>query len=471
MNFTELKVHNDIVRALSELGITEPTVIQQKAIPAVQEGNDVIGISNTGSGKTAAFGVPLLERLTPKEGIQLLIMAPTRELAVQIAGEMQKFGKYLHFHVATIYGGVGFVGQEEQLKKAEIVVGTPGRLLDHLNRRNLDLSALRAVVLDEADKMVDMGFIQDITEIMDYTPDGRQVLLFGATLSREIDVLKEKYMHQPVQVEAEMQVKKEFLQQYYYDVPRQQKFSLLLHILRTEKTDKAIMFCSSRSTVEMLLHNLRLQKIHAEMIHGKMSQNRRLQVMERFNADAFPVLVASAVAARGLHIEQVSHVFNYDLSQDPEEYIHRVGRTARAGQNGKAITLLEQRDYDIFRQIQSRFPIQVEELQAGTFPRVPFDTGRRYARRNDRGYDRRNDHGQQRGQFGSRFRNDRFSKGDGRFTRRPDFPRTRESYGARQDGRRDGRQDGRDSQRQEQHRYIPNGSRLSNPARAPAWAR
>ncbi len=461
MNFTELKVHENIVKALSELGIQEATDIQQKAIPLIKEGKDVIGISNTGSGKTAAFGVPLLETILPGQGIQLLVLAPTRELAVQIAKELQKFGKYLHLHIATIYGGVGFVGQEEQLAKADIVVGTPGRLLDHLRQRKADFSPLHRVVLDEADKMVDMGFIEDITSILEYIHDIQQMLLFGATLSREIDVLKEKYMRAPAQVEGEMQVKSELLQQFYYDVPRQQKFSLLMHLLRKEEkeADKVIIFCSSRSTVEMLWRNLHLQNMNADMLHGKMSQSRRLQMIDKFNKGAFPILVASAVAARGLHIESVSHVFNYDLSQDPEEYIHRVGRTARAGKNGKAITLLEQRDYDIFRQIQSRFPVQIEQLSEESFARVPFDTGRRFGDGRFSGGDR--------GRYGS----GRYGRGaERRGEERGRFGRNQESFGRRSGFRHEERGGSRDS-RQERSSYIPNGARLSNPARAPAWAR
>ncbi len=458
MNFTELNIHSDIVKALSELGITEPTSIQQKSIPPIREGKDVIGISNTGSGKTAAFGVPLLEKISPGQGIQLLVMAPTRELAVQISQELQKFGRYLGLHYATIYGGVGLAPQEEQLQRAEVVVGTPGRLRDHLDRRNLDLSGLRAAVLDEADKMVDMGFIEDITYILDYTPQNRQFLLFGATISTEIDRLKERYMHEPLQVEAEALVKEEFLKQYYYNVPQQQKFSLLAHLLKKEDADRVMIFASTRYTVEILHRNLRNQGFRADMIHGKMSQSRRLRVMEMFNQDKFPVLVASAVAARGLHIDGVSHIFNYDLSQDPEEYVHRVGRTARAGNFGKAITLLEQRDFDTFRQILNRFPLNVEELPLESFPRVPFDAGRRGQR------------------FGGGFSRGREFNGSGRFGRQ----RSGRDAGNPRENRHDSREHGRigrDRQGRgfrggsERSSYIPNGSRLSNPARAPAWAR
>ena len=376
MKFEDLQVNIDIVRSLNELGINEPTLIQQKAIPLIREGKDVIGMSKTGSGKTAAFGVPILEKIKPGQGLQVLVMAPTRELAVQISSELQKFGKYLKFKIATVFGGVSLEPQTRQIAVADIVVGTPGRLLDHLNRRNLNLSKINCFVLDEADKMVEMGFIEDINQILNYTPRDKQVLLFGATISTEIDRLKEQHMDNPAVAEAESQVKEDFLEQYYYDIQAHEKFSLLVHLLKKEETDRVIIFCSARSTVELITKNLRNNGIKNEMIHGKLSQNRRLQVIDSFNKDKIKILVASAVAARGLHIDGVSHVFNYDLSQDPQEYIHRVGRTARAGQYGKAITLLGPRDHDTFRYILDRYRIDVEELPREDFAKVRFDARR-----------------------------------------------------------------------------------------------
>ncbi len=373
MSFETLQVKPEIVKALQELGITSPTLIQEKAIPPVLAGKDLIGMSKTGSGKTAAFGIPILQTIESRKGLQVLIMAPTRELAVQIGQELQKFSKYMRCSIATVFGGVSINPQIEQIARADIVVGTPGRLKDHLQRRTLDLSHLRCVVLDEADKMVEMGFIEDIRDILDHTPEYRQVLLFGATISSEIDSLKKHYMHDPVVAEAEAQVKEDLLEQFYYNVEPQQKFSLLVHLLKKENTRRVIIFCSARSTVEILTRNLRDQGIHADMIHGKLSQNRRLQVIERFNHGRQDVLVASAVAARGLDIKEVTHVFNYDLSQDPQEYIHRIGRTARAGESGKAITLLTHRDFDAFREILNRYRVNVEELPLEDFPRLRFN--------------------------------------------------------------------------------------------------
>jgi ATP-dependent RNA helicase DeaD len=378
MIFEELNVKKELVQGLNEMGLKEPTEIQTKAIPLIKQGKDVISISKTGSGKTAAFGVPILEDIKQGQGIQYLIIAPVRELAVQISNELRKFGKYIKFSVTTVYGGVSINPQIEAMQRADIVVSTPGRLLDHLENYDLKLDKIKCVVLDEADKMVEMGFIEDIRKILNETPNNRQTLLFGATISNEIDELKQEYMHDPVVAQAESHVEEEYLEQYYYDVKQFEKFSLLVHLLKKEKKDLAIVFCSARSTVEMVTKNLRDNGIKADMIHGKLTQNRRLKVIENFHKGRPNILVASAVAARGLDIKDVSHIFNYDLSQDAQEYVHRVGRTARAGKQGKAITLLSERDHDVFREILNRYPVKVEQLPLENFERLRFNSGRRF---------------------------------------------------------------------------------------------
>jgi len=381
MIFEELNVKKELVQGLKEMGLKEPTEIQTKAIPLIKQGKDVISISKTGSGKTAAFGVPILENIKQGQGIQYLIIAPVRELAVQISNELRKFGKYIKFSVTTVYGGVSINPQIEAMQRADIVVSTPGRLLDHLENYDLKLDKIKCVVLDEADKMVEMGFIEDIRKILNETPNNRQTLLFGATISNEIDELKQEYMHDPAVAQAESHVEEEYLEQYYYDVKQFEKFSLLVHLLKKEKKDLAIVFCSARSTVEMVTKNLRDNGIKADMIHGKLTQNRRLKVIENFHKGRPNILVASAVAARGLDIKDVSHIFNYDLSQDAQEYVHRVGRTARAGKQGKAITLLSERDHDVFREILNRYPVKVEQLPLENFERLRFNSGRRFGGR------------------------------------------------------------------------------------------
>ena len=257
MLFEELNINKELVQGLKEMGLTEPTDIQVKAIPLIKQGKDVISISKTGSGKTTAFGVPILENIVHGHGVQYLVIAPVRELAVQIAKEFKKFGKHIRFSVAAVYGGASINPQIEAIERADIVVGTPGRLLDHLENHKLDLSGIKCVVLDEADKMVEMGFIQDIRRILNKTPKNRQMLLFGATLSNEIEILKREYMHTPVTAQTQSHVGEEYLEQYYYDVKHQEKFSLLVHLLKKEQKDLAIIFCSARSTVEMVTTNLR----------------------------------------------------------------------------------------------------------------------------------------------------------------------------------------------------------------------
>jgi superfamily II DNA/RNA helicase len=371
--FEDLQVRPEIVQSLKREGIVEPTSIQEKTIPLVHQGKDVIGISRTGSGKTAGFGVPLIEMMALKQGVQGLVLAPTRELANQISKELRKWAQLLNVKVATVFGGVGIDPQVREIAASEIVVGTPGRILDHLSRGSLDLGKLRCFVLDEADKMVEMGFIEDIERILSATPKERQILLFGATISSEVDYIKSKHMRDVVIAEAELHVKKDLLKQYYYNTKHNEKFSLLVHLLGKEDTGRVIIFCSKRSTVELVQKNLRAQQIKAEMIHGKMSQNKRLHVIERFNEGKVQHLVASAVAARGLDIKDVTHVFNYDLAMDPQEYIHRVGRTARAGETGVAITLLSPTDHEAFHAILNRYDVEVNELPAENFKKLRFE--------------------------------------------------------------------------------------------------
>lgn len=373
MLFEELNVKKEIVEELKKEGIVEPTYIQEKVIPLIRTGVDVVGKSKTGSGKTAAFSIPLLEMVVPNKKLQVVIIAPTRELAFQISGELTKFSRGLNVSIATVFGGVSINPQIEALSKSEIVVGTPGRLLDHLHRRTINMTTLKTFVLDEADKLVEMGFVEDIIELLNATPSNRQILLFGATLSYDTDQIKQ-YMHNPAFVSAEDHVEDEFLEQFYYDVAHYEKFSLLVHLLNKEQEGRAIIFCSKISTVELVSDNLRAHRIKCEMIHGKLSQNRRLRALEMFHKNKVNVLVASPVAARGLDIKGVTHIYNYDLSQDPQEYVHRIGRTARAEATGIAITLLSREDHPVFRNINQRYPFSVQKLTSENFEKLKIYT-------------------------------------------------------------------------------------------------
>ena len=376
VSFAEIGLKEELVRAVSELGYEEPTLIQERAAPLILAGEDVIGVSNTGSGKTAAFALPLLQNIEGQYGLQVMVMAPTRELVVQIAEEFRKFGKHLGFlNVAEVYGGVAYEPQLHAMAEAHVLVATPGRLLDHLQKGNLELDTLFALVLDEADKMVDMGFVEDLEDILSYTPEDRQLLLFGATIAGEVERIRDTYMYEPKVAKAKAQVDGELLKQYYYNVRPHEKFSMLVHLLRKEHFERVIIFCSARSTVEIVSHNLERQGFENVLIHGKLAQSTRLKMLERFNKGEVKILVASAVAARGLDIKEVTHVFNYDVSKDPQEYVHRIGRTARAGEEGKAVTLLAPMDHDAFSNVFRNYDIHPVELPLERFARVPFDTG------------------------------------------------------------------------------------------------
>ncbi len=377
MKFEELKIRKEIITALNELEITEPTDIQSRVIPEIKSGSDIIGVSKTGSGKTLAFSIEILEKIEQGKGVQALIVVPVRELAVQVAKEIRKFGKYLKQDVAIVYGGVSLMPQIEHLRRAEIVVGTPGRLLDHINRNSLNLSKTKIVVLDEADKMATMGFIQDIEKILQSTPKTRQTLLFGATIDHAITSIRDRYMKHPRIIKSEIHVASENLPQFYYEIDMREKFSLLVHLIKKEHPKLAIVFCSTIRTAEIVAKNLFKHNIDARVMHGKMSQHSRLKVLEGFHKGMPHVLVATAVAARGLDIKGVSHIFNYDLSQNPEDYIHQIGRTARAGGSGKAITLLSQKDHNTFSEVLRRYPVRVAKMQKENFIRIAFDTGRR----------------------------------------------------------------------------------------------
>ena len=390
MTFESLGVSSAVVELLKKQDIIEPTEIQAKTIPAVMQGKDVIGKANTGGGKTLAFGLPILERVETGKGVQALILAPTRELAVQISNVLQGLSGAKKITIATVFGGVALGPQVDRMARSEIVVGTPGRVLDHLGRGTLKLGNLKNFTLDEADKMVEMGFIEDVREILNYSADDRQILLFGATLSEEIRNLKAHYMTEPFIAEAARHVHKDYLEQYYFNVQMHEKFSLLVHLLKTESVKRAIIFCSTRTTVDIVTRNLKNNGINAEMIHGKLSQNRRLRVIDAFNKGKQDILVASAVAARGLDIKDVSHVFNYDLPRDPQEYIHRVGRTARAGASGKAFSLLSQKDHEAFGAILHRYPITIEKLEVPEMEKLKFDA-RSHRDSRSNGYRGRND--------------------------------------------------------------------------------
>lgn len=372
MKIEELNLNPNILKALKDLGFTEPTEIQEKCIPLISQGKDIFGQSSTGSGKTAAFGLPILNKIEQGKGLQCLILTPTRELCVQVTEAIRSFSKHMGFRINSIYGGVGIEHQIEVLRKADLVVGTPGRVLDHLKRKTINLGHVKYFVLDEADKMFEMGFIDDVEDIMHHIPKERQTLLFSATLPPTVMHVVNRHLRNPVTIKGHMHVDRSKLKQVYYDIKNNEKFSLLVYLIKKNPTGLAIAFCGTRREVDVLSRNLSAQSIKAIPIHGGLTQNRRSNAIEVLKGNDNAVLVATDVAARGLDIKNVSHVYNYDVPKTSEEYIHRIGRTARAGMEGQAVTLLTERDHDNFRRVLSDRSIVINKEVPPSFETIKF---------------------------------------------------------------------------------------------------
>ncbi|MBS3083853.1 DEAD/DEAH box helicase [Candidatus Pacearchaeota archaeon] len=359
--FKQLNLSEELLEAIQREGFDSPSEIQEKTIPLVLAGKDVIGSSATGSGKTLAFGAGIIDRVSAGAGIQALILTPTRELAEQVGQTISKFANKKRLRVCQVYGGVSMDPQIRAMRQADIVVGTPGRLLDHLKRRTLNLSRIKFLVLDEADRMLDMGFVRDVENIIKSCPSNKQTMLFTATLSQDIAYMAKKYMKNPVHIEAGDKVDPSKLYQIYYDVTHETKLSLLVHLLKQEKNGVVMVFCNTRRNTDKLTRNLGLAGLHAESLHGGHSQNRRSSVLQSFHTRNTLILVCTDVAARGLDIKDVSHIYNYDIPKTGEEYIHRIGRTARAGKNGIAISFVSTGDHSEFRQIVRRVDSNIEK--------------------------------------------------------------------------------------------------------------
>ncbi|NCO18040.1 ATP-dependent RNA helicase [Candidatus Pacearchaeota archaeon CG1_02_30_18] len=376
--FTKLGLSKELTDVLKQLGFKEPSEIQEKAIPLALAGKDIIGGSETGSGKTLAFASAIIENLKPSKEIQALILTPTRELAEQVATSIRNFGKNKKLNVLAIYGGVNIESQIRKIPSTDILVGTPGRIIDHLNRRTLKLSEVKFLVLDEVDRMFDMGFSRDVEKIIKECPSKRQTMLFSATISQSIDYLAKKYTIHPVEISLKSYVDSSKLTQVYYDVPDHQKFSLLVTLLKKENADLVMVFCNTRRNVDFVAENLSRAGIHAKAIHGGIEQKKRIRVLEEFHSKGFGVLICTDVAARGLDIKGVSHVYNYDTPAEAKDYVHRIGRTARAGKEGKAITILASRDYENFGNLMKSKEIMIvpEELPEIETVRIKTDSGK-----------------------------------------------------------------------------------------------
>jgi ATP-dependent RNA helicase DeaD len=341
--FSDLGLSEEILRTLGELGYEEPTPIQEQAIPELLAGHDVIGQAQTGTGKTAAFGLPLLEYLEPESGeTQALVLTPTRELCIQVTQALRAYAEHLPIEVIAVFGGQAVATQQSRLRQdAQVVVATVGRTLDLVNRGSLDLSSARYVVLDEADEMLDLGFIDDVERILRLSPSGRQTALFSATIPPPIERLADRYMYDPVTIRVTpKQLTVDAIEQAYVEVPARGKVDRLVEVLEAEEPEQAIIFCRTKLGTAKLDDTLRARGLGVKALHGDMSQGQRDGVMLSFKDHRLRLLVATDVAARGLDIEHVTHVINYDVPDVTDTYVHRIGRTGRVGRTGRAITFV-----------------------------------------------------------------------------------------------------------------------------------
>jgi len=366
--FADFGLSKELEQAVFNMGFEEPTPIQAQAIPIALSGKDMIGQAQTGTGKTTAFGVPLLEKLSVSEGTQGLVVCPTRELAVQVAEELNRIGQAKGIRALPIYGGQDISRQIRALKNGpQVIVATPGRLIDHIERKTIRLNHIKMVVLDEADEMLNMGFVEDIERILAETPKEKQTMLFSATMPRRIQNLAERFMKQPeiVKVQAkEMTVTN--IEQYFVEAQEKQKFDVLCGVLDIQTPELAIVFGRTKKRVDEVVDGLIKRGYSAEGIHGDIPQSKRDQVIRRFKEASIDIMVATDVAARGLDISGVSHVINFDIPQDPESYVHRIGRTGRAGKKGKAITFVGPREIDHLRIIENMTKKKITKMPIPT---------------------------------------------------------------------------------------------------------
>lgn len=371
--FDQFELSAEILKGVYDLGFEEPSPIQVECIPSVLTGADVIGQAQTGTGKTAAFGIPILENIdVTNQSVQSIILAPTRELAIQVSEELRRIGRIKRVKTLSIYGGQSIGRQIKALKQGvHVVVGTPGRLLDHLNRGTLNTKNVQMVVLDEADEMLDMGFIEDIESVMRYLPAQHQLLLFSATMPPAIRSLAKKYMKKPKYITVNRgEVTAPIIKQIYYRVLENFKVDALCRILDSEEGDLSIVFCRTKKGVDELAEALQARGYLAGGLHGDLAQQQRDRVMNAFRQGDIELLIATDVAARGIDVGSVSHVINYDIPQDVESYVHRIGRTGRAGREGVALTLVTPREMKQLRQIEKETGSKLTSKELPTLEEV-----------------------------------------------------------------------------------------------------
>ena len=372
-SFAELGLLPELLRAVSEQGYTEPTPIQAQAIPLVLQGRDLMGGAQTGTGKTAGFVLPLMQRLARHQNssasparhpVRALILTPTRELAAQVEESVRTYGKYLSLRCTVVFGGIAMEPQTAALRQGvEFLVATPGRLLDHVQQKTLNLQQVEAFVLDEADRMLDMGFIPDVRRIMALLPKQRQNLLFSATLPAEIKTLADSFLHDPVTVQvARRNATADLVSHVAHPVRRERKRELLAYLIQSRELRQVLVFTSTRIGANRLAYQLNKDGIHANAIHGDKSQPERLQALADFKSGKVGVLVATDVAARGLDIEDLPHVVNFELPNSPEDYVHRIGRTGRAGASGEALSLVCAEEHERLSAIEKTIKLSIPKV-------------------------------------------------------------------------------------------------------------
>ncbi|NLL04787.1 MAG: DEAD/DEAH box helicase [Clostridiaceae bacterium] len=367
-NFIALGVNNELVNILKQNGITEPTPVQRKSIPVLLEGNDIIAQSHTGTGKTLAFLLPIIQRIKVEDSfVQALIMTPTRELAIQITAEIKKLIANTEIKVLSAYGGQDVEQQIRKLKGSiHVVIGTPGRLIDHIRRKSVDLRKVKMLVLDEADRMLDMGFSQDIGLILRDVSKVRQTMLFSATMPRGVKMLASKYLKKPVHVHIQNKnITLDEIEQIVIQTSEEAKLDALFKVIEEEKPFMAIIFCRTKQRAIALNNAMQEKMYNCDELHGDMPQSKREKVMKLFRSLKLQYLVATDIAARGLDIEGVTHIFNYDIPEDAKSYIHRIGRTGRAGQVGKAVTFVTNKDRETLLLIEKGIKTTLKKHRIG----------------------------------------------------------------------------------------------------------
>ena len=380
MSFRVFDFHRDIVKGIRIAGFKEPSPIQRMAIPLIAEGRDLVGQAHTGTGKTAAFGLPILDKLAKKEIERALVITPTRELATQVSDELYHLGRFAGIRTLTVYGGVGYGRQIALIHKGvQIVVATPGRLKDLYKKGKIDTFNPEIVVLDEADEMLDMGFLDDIKEIFEYIPQTRQTLLFSATMPEPIKDLAAHILYKPefISVIGEEETTNNVIEQRYYVIREEQRDEAIVKLLESEPIEKCIVFCRMKREVDRLTEHLQALGFSAAGLHGDLEQSDRERIIKSYRRGETQIMVATDVAARGLDVKKVTHVFNYHIPFDPQSYVHRIGRTGRAGKSGSAITLVTTEEFRELQRIQKEVGADMRlatiRVESDDAPRYDYD--------------------------------------------------------------------------------------------------